>query len=92
MVQENESTRVMEKMHNLCAALNVIGKVRQSKKEYRIIDLKTGMYGNVRVEMIGYFFVAEQVLVKYSRIGKMWRTSLLTVIIHTAEDVFNTYN
>lgn len=66
MAQENESTRVMEKLHNLCVALNVIENVRPSKKEYRIIDLKTGMNGNVRVEMTGYFFVAEQVLVNYS--------------------------
>jgi hypothetical protein len=82
----------MEKIHNMCAALNVIEKIRPSKNEHRIIDLKTGMYGNVRVEMTEYFFVAEQVLVKYSRIGKMWRTSLLTVIIYTAEDAFNTYS
>jgi hypothetical protein len=66
LVQENESTRVIEKLHNLCTALNVIEKVRPSTKENRIIDLKTGINGNAHVEMTGYFFVAEKVLINYS--------------------------
>jgi hypothetical protein len=66
LVQENKSTRVKEKLHNLCTALNVIENARPFTKEYRIIDLMTGMNGNVRVEITGYFFVAEQVLVNYS--------------------------